>query len=300
MGKVHPYLKDPENARAYALLARQKTGSLRTWAYSLSWSRGRVERFLAACERYALADVARSRAGTQFRPLIVGSIGAPGVPDEAETPVPDEPETPETLPSIPRSHAVGLTTKPGLRAVSAHPRGYQSNRESVVNPGRDRLKNGLRKKAQKHEPQSGAEDLIAAMNEVLCRTHPLDYLPVDLNQAGSHRAARRWLVELGIPLEDAIALLRGKCMHFNPAKVFNAEMPRSIGFFTKAVTAEWRRLRRDREQLKLSAQTEVHYVEYEPYREEQKRPFSAQALEAGRAEMERLANDPNAMKERCR
>jgi hypothetical protein len=56
------------------------------------------------------------------------------------------------------------------------------------------------------------------------RNHPPEFQPVGLDQAGSHRAARRWLVELGIPLIDAIEILKCKAMAFNPEKI-NGEMP---------------------------------------------------------------------------
>jgi len=287
---VHPYLKDPENARAYALLARQETGSVRTWANSLSWSRGRMERFLAACEKYALADVTRSHGGTHFRPLIVGSIGVPGVPDGAETA--------ETRPSIVRARAVELTTKAGLTAVSTDPRDLFRNRESVVNrENGDRLKNRLRPNAE--ERQEGAGELVAAMNGILCRNHPLDFQPVGLEQAGSHRAARRWLVEFGIPLADAIEILKRKVMAFNPMRI-NGEMPRSIGFFTHAMRAEWRRVLRDREQLKLSQEDEMRLNRREPLvtAGDAEPPMSPEQIVEHmaqlRAEFERVANDPKA------
>lgn len=101
-------------------------------------------------------------------------------------------------------------------------------------------------------------ELVAAMNEILCHNHPMDFLPVDVDQPGSHLAARRWLVEFGIPLPDALRILRQKCACFNPAKVFRSEFPRSLGFFTKSITAEWRRVLRDREQFKLFPKDEMH------------------------------------------
>ena len=288
---VHPYLKDPENARAYALLARQQTGSLRTWAKSLSWSRGRMERFLAACEKYALAYVARSRAGTRFRPLIVGSIGVPGVSDQ-------EAKTPETPPSITRARAVELTTKSGLTAVITNPRDLFRNRESVVNrENGDGLKNRLRLKAE--DLQEGAGELVAAMNGILCRNHPLKFQPVRLDQLGSHRAARRWLTEFGIPLPDAIQLLKRKVMEFNPTRV-NGDMPRSLGFFTRTVHAEWRRVLRDREQLKPSQEGEMRLNRREPLvtAEDAEPPRSPEQISEHmaqlHAEFDRLANDPMA------
>jgi len=56
------------------------------------------------------------------------------------------------------------------------------------------------------------------------RNHPPEFQPVGLEQAGSHRGARRWLVELGIPLVDAIEILKRKAMAFNPERI-NGEMP---------------------------------------------------------------------------
>lgn len=107
------------------------------------------------------------------------------------------------------------------------------------------------------EEQDGAIELIAVMNKVLCRNHPMDFLPVQADNRGSHAAAKSWLLELRIPLGDAIEILRRKCEAFNPSKV-NGEMPRSLGFFTKSVTAEWRRVQRDRQQLKLFPKLEMH------------------------------------------
>lgn len=116
------------------------------------------------------------------------------------------------------------------------------------------------------EKQEGAELLIAAMNEVLVANHPDHYVPVQADNFGSHAAARRWLVDEKIPLEEAIVLLRRRAAGFNPSKI-NGDMPRSLGFFTKSLIAEWHRIQRDRQQLGLFPKLEMHVErvpEYKP------------------------------------
>ena len=96
--------------------------------------------------------------------------------------------------------------------------------------------------------QPGARLLIDAMNRGLKGFD--SYLPVSSDNYGSHKAARHWLVQTGIPLEEAVALLYRIVSAFSLEKS-GGEYPRSLGYFTKAVLAEWRRIQRDREQLPL-------------------------------------------------
>jgi hypothetical protein len=108
---------------------------------------------------------------------------------------------------------------------------------------------------QKPEEQPGTELLIDAMNRSMRRFD--SYLPVRANNFGSHRAARRWLVEKQIPLEEAIAILYKKAEAFDLQKSPGGKYPFSIAYFTRAVLAEWRRIQRDRHQLKLFPKLEL-------------------------------------------
>lgn len=94
----------------------------------------------------------------------------------------------------------------------------------------------------------GGERLIGVMNHGL--RHFNSYLPVSADNYGSHRAAQRWVQELGIPTDQAVSILHRIVSGFNLEKS-GGEYPRSLGYFTKAVTAEWRRVQRDRLQLPL-------------------------------------------------
>lgn len=145
------------------------------------------------------------------------------------------------------------------------------------------------------ELQEGGEDLIALMNGILCRNHPLDYLPVQLNNWGSHKAARIWLVELNIPMKDALEILTQRCATFNPSKI-NGDMPRSLGFFTKSMRAEWQRRQRDRQQLGLFPKMEMKVERVaSPYNPEpEPPPPTPEQIAALRAEFERVAADPDA------
>lgn len=139
------------------------------------------------------------------------------------------------------------------------------------------------------------------MNATLCPKWPLDFLPVQLDNKGSHHAAKIWLVDNRIPLPDALDILRKKCHGFDPARMKSGDAPRTLGCFTRSVLTEWRRVLRDREQLKLFAKMDVHVEPRSPrvpHREEPKRPTSAEAIAQGKAEMERLRNDPQAREKR--
>lgn len=98
------------------------------------------------------------------------------------------------------------------------------------------------------EKIAGADLLIEVVNDGL--RHHDSYLPISADNYGSHRAAKHWLSGAGIPLEEAIVLLRRKVMAFDLDKSGD-EYPRSLGYFTKAVLSEWKRLQRDRQQLPL-------------------------------------------------
>lgn len=128
----------------------------------------------------------------------------------------------------------------------------------------------FRRPPAKWEKQPGAEDLIDVVNEGL--KHHASYLPIRSDNYGSHQAARRWIVDRRIPLEEAIGILTKKVNAFDLDKS-EGEFPRTIGFFTKAVLAEWGRIQRDREQLKLFPKLEMHVEQSAPeYKPDSARP----------------------------
>ena len=94
----------------------------------------------------------------------------------------------------------------------------------------------------------GAELLIETMNRGMQRFD--SYLPVRSDNRGSHEAADLWLFRSGMPLEEAIAILYRIVQGFSLDKS-GGEYPRGLGYFKKAMAAEWRRIQRDREQLPL-------------------------------------------------
>lgn len=99
----------------------------------------------------------------------------------------------------------------------------------------------------------GAELLIATMNQGMKRFD--SYLPVSADNYGSHRAAKHWL-DTGIPLEEAIVLLRRKVAAFSLDKSGD-EYPRGLGYFTKVMLVEWKRIQRDRQQLSLMPEVDM-------------------------------------------
>lgn len=100
---------------------------------------------------------------------------------------------------------------------------------------------------EKCKSTPGAELLIETMNRGM---KPYEsYLPVSSDNYGSHRAAKHWLAT-GMPLEEGVVVLRRIVGGFSLDKS-GGEYPRSLGYFTKAVMAEWRRIERDRQQLSL-------------------------------------------------
>jgi len=157
----------------------------------------------------------------------------------------------------------------------------------------------FRRPPVKWEKQPGAELLIDAMNQAMKRLD--SYLPVKADNYGSHRAARHWLVDDKIPLEEAIILLNRKAGSFDLDKS-GGEYPHSIAYFTKGVLAEWRRIQRDRQQLKLFPKLEMQLERssigmpppIQEYKSEPDRPPATEGqLAQFRAEYDRAANDPN-------
>ena len=224
---MHRYLEHPDRARAYAHLIEHPIGTLRAWATALGWTTGKVQRFIASLSRYRLGEIVADKHGTTFRPL-----GGEKV------------------------HRFGASA-----CIDVHRCASAPNQEPCTGLIQPRFR------PRPIELQEGTAELVAVMNGILCRNHPMSYLPVRVDNYGSNRAAKRWLIELEIPLADAIEMLTRKAQAFNPAKV-NGEMPRSLGFFTKSVVAEWRRILRDRQQLglfpKMNMQLERSSIDVAP------------------------------------
>jgi hypothetical protein len=152
---------------------------------------------------------------------------------------------------------------------------------------------GSPKKIERHE---WGELLVATMNEILTARFPDTYLPVRSDNNGSHKAARRF-AEAGVcSLEEAISILRGRVLLFNPSKI-NNDLPHSVGFFTRAVLAEWHRLEREREQLPLLPAIDMQVERVAPAQpvvgSKVLPTASEETIAAGRAEFERIAGDPN-------
>jgi hypothetical protein len=259
---MHRYLEDPDRARAYAHLIERPNGTLRTWATALGWTAGKVQRFIAALSRYRLGEVRADRHGTTFQPLgssKVHRLGASACIDVHRC-----------------ASASQLGTGSGLTASSSKP-GYAGT-------------------PAKAEEQPGADRLVEAMNEILISNLGEHYKRVALDNYGSHRAARRWLVEAAMPLEEAIVLLRRHVGRFSLEKS-KGDIPRSLGYFTKPMLRDWARIQREREQLVLlpSIDMEVERVHLpEPaigsrmlHNPDEKRPTSDDTVAKFRGEFER-------------
>lgn len=136
---------------------------------------------------------------------------------------------------------------------------------SVAAPVKQGHCSGLTKPSLRQKPrgkaaeQEGADLLIDAMNRSMKRFD--SYLPVRADNFGSHRAAKRWLVDEQIPLEEAITLLYRAAEGFSLALAPGGDYPASIAFFSKKVTSTWRAIQRDRHQLPMFPQMEVVRVE---------------------------------------
>jgi hypothetical protein len=112
--------------------------------------------------------------------------------------------------------------------------------------------------------------MVALMNGILCKRHPMSFLPVQTNNPASHAAARVWLVDLGIPFPDAVEILTDRCSTFDPHKI-NGDMPRSLGFFTKSVKTRWQKMQARRQQLPLFPKMELKVVQREQHTPEPER-----------------------------
>jgi len=257
---MHRYLEDPDRARAYALLIERPNGTLRTWATALGWTTGKMQRFMASLSRYRLGEIVSDRHGTTFRPN-----------------------------SDLKVHRLVSGCTDVHRCVSAAQLGTGSGLTGTRYAGTP---------ATKEEPQPGADRLIEAMNEILVSNLGEHYTAVSLDNYGSHRAARRWLVGAGIPLEEAIVLLRRHVSRFDLSKEKNGKPPISLGYFTKPMLREWSMMQREREQLALLPAIDMQVERVHPpavpigstmLQNEPSRPSSPETAAAFRAEFERGA-----------
>jgi hypothetical protein len=111
-------------------------------------------------------------------------------------------------------------------------------------------KTSLRQRPRgKAAEQPGTELLVDTMNQSMKRFG--SYLPVLSDNFGSRRAAKRWLVDQGIPLEEAITLLYRAAEAFDLDLAPGHDYPESIAYFSKFVIARWKAIQRDRHQLGL-------------------------------------------------
>jgi hypothetical protein len=96
---THPFLADPENARAYQTLCDHPRGSTRVWAKQAGWTHSKLVRFLDALKRAGIAEVVKPEFGRgslfrnvpkrseTFRPADLGSKSeSDKVPRYAEAP----------------------------------------------------------------------------------------------------------------------------------------------------------------------------------------------------------------------
>jgi hypothetical protein len=263
------YLQDPERARAYAHLIEHPFGSLRTWATALSWTTGKVQRFIATLRREHLGEILATKHGTSFTP------SDPNVHRLASMCI-----------DVHRcASAPYLGTGSGLTGSRYGEAPEANGNGATAPPGHD----------------SGAELLITALNEVMRHRFDENFAPIRSDHRGSIKAAER-IIGAGVPLEDAIVIVRQRAMAFTPDRT-GGGLPHSLGhpFLAKGTIDEWRRRERDREQLTLLPKLEMEVERTPPPPagssplppEPDRPPATTEQLAAFRAEFDRAANDPN-------
>jgi hypothetical protein len=178
---------------------------------------------------------------------------------------------------------VGVAGRSGVMCSVAPPK--QGHCSSLTKPS-------LRQKPRgKAEQQPGAELLIDAMNRSMKRFD--SYLPVRADNFGSHRAAKRWLVDEQIPLEEAVTLLYRAAEGFDLNQAPGHDYPASIAYFSKVVTRSWQMMQKHRQQLGLFPKQEMQVVRVPEYKAQPTPPAATEEqIAALRMEFERAANDP--------
>jgi hypothetical protein len=270
---MHTYLQDPERGRAYAHLIEHPYGTLRTWATAIGWTTGKMQRFLASLSRYRLGEITATKHGTSFTP------------------------------SDPKVHRLASVRTDVHRCASAPYLGTRSGLTGSRYGGTP----GPKGDGTTAPPgqDSGAELLITALNEVMRHRFDENFAPIRSDHRGSIRAAER-IIAAGVPLEDAIVIVRQRAMAFTPDRT-GGGLPHSLGhpFLAKGTIDEWRRKERDRQQLPLLPQLDMAVQRTAPPArgstmlppEPELRPATPEQLAAFRAEYDRvvieLANDPN-------
>lgn len=210
---THPFLADPENARGYAHLLAVPVGTVRKWATSLGWKKGKMQRFLAGLSRYQIGELQSCKTHSVFRPLNA----------------PIHPFTPRVNnPPVAPTHDV-YRSVPGV-------------------PGTDRYASaalgstGLEGKEPSATATPGSEystALITAMNDALSARFMESYRRVLLDNRSSIEAAGR-LELAGLPADKAEAHLLTQCRLFNPSKHGKGQLPKSLAYFERGTLKAWK------------------------------------------------------------
>ena len=216
IGAVHPYLQDPERARAFEHLARQTAGTTRQWAEQLGWKRGKLNRFLDSVRRYRLADVETTPFGSRFRPC-------PGV---LETDAAAEPERGRGAVMAGPQPDHGRTT---LGSTGFTRSSGPSERKPGTASGND---------AGEAVPWSAlAARMIPVINEEFTRLLG-EYRPIRPDSIGSHRAGHM-LEKAEVDEVWCEQRLRQLCRVFNPSKHGGGEPPRTLAYFVGGLIRDW-------------------------------------------------------------
>jgi hypothetical protein len=265
---MHPFLEDPENARAYAHLLAVPIGSLRTWAKDLNWSAGKLQRFIAALRRYRLGSVESCKHNSVFRPL------------NGKTPGKTHPP-PKNPPPFASDHDVHRSVSDRIdahRCASAAPLGSS----------------GLVGKEPSAAGSEYSNTLITAMNAALSARFLDGYRPVLIDNKSSIEAAHR-LEHAGVPADRAVAHLEIQCRLFNPSKHGKGELPRSLAYFERGILKAWRseaQLEIPLMQLERASSDDApRYPKYVPPAGD--RPIAKpESIDAGLQEFRSIANSP--------
>lgn len=200
---THAFLQDPEHARAYAHLSAVPIGSVRTWAKSLGWSNGKMQRFLGAIRRYRLGDVQSCDRHSVFRPL--------------------------NSPINPKGEDANSPPAKVHRFVSVRTDAHRPPLGS----------SGLSTKQPSAAGSEYSTALITAMNDALSALFKESYRPVLLDNVSSIETAQL-LESAGVPVDRAEAHLLVQCRLFNPSKHGKGDLPRSLAYFKRGIMKAWK------------------------------------------------------------